>query len=169
MGGTPLAFGVDCSSPGLNHASKQLPLLETDITTLCSDTRAASSALLKVFASASRYALTTWAHDKHGEFQKAEQSPLPTGISSTSSNQPRFCRSGGRTTPVTLDCTLKLTRTVNGRRLFQIRGPKIVTRLSLVVEKDIALWGDGRLLIHGRGGRWQVVDLNQPRAQPAPR
>ena len=78
---------------------------------------------------------------------------------------------GGKPSPpVTLDCTLTLTKTDNGRRLFEIRGPKIVTRLSLVAEKDIAPWGDGRLVIHGKGGEARyVVDLYQPRAKPAPR
>jgi hypothetical protein len=74
---------------------------------------------------------------------------------------------GKRSAPVTLDCTLKLTRMDNGRQRFEIRGPKIVTRLSLVVEKDIAPWGDGRLLIHGKGGEVRyVVDLYLPRAKP---
>ena len=69
--------------------------------------------------------------------------------------------------PITLDCTLKLTKQDKGRRLFEIRGPKIVTRLSLVVEKDIAPWGDGRLLIHSKGGQVRyVVDLYLPRAKP---
>ena len=71
--------------------------------------------------------------------------------------------------PITLDCTLKLTKQDKGRRLFEIRGPKIVTRLSLVVEKDIAPWGDGRLLIHSKGGQVRyVVDVWQPRAKPQP-
>jgi hypothetical protein len=74
---------------------------------------------------------------------------------------------GKRSTQVNLDCTLKLTKTDNGRRLFEIRGPKIVTRLSLVVEKDIAPWGDGRLLIHDKAGELRyVVDLYLPRAKP---
>jgi hypothetical protein len=78
---------------------------------------------------------------------------------------------GGKPSPqVTLDCTLKLIKSDDGRRLFEIRGPKIVTRLSLVVEKDIAPWGDGRLLIHAKGGEVRyLVDLYQRRAKPAPR
>jgi len=53
---------------------------------------------------------------------------------------------GGKASPpIALDCTLKLTKEDKGRRVFEIRGPMIVTRLSLVVEKDIAPWGDGRL------------------------
>lgn len=74
---------------------------------------------------------------------------------------------GKQSRPVTLDCTLKLTKEDNGRRIFEIHAPKVVTRLSLVVEKDIAPWGDGRLLIHGKGGAVQyVVDLYLPRAKP---
>ena len=69
--------------------------------------------------------------------------------------------------PVTMDCTLKLIKSDKGRRIFEIRGPKIVTGISLVVEKDIAPWGDGRLLIHSKGGEVRyVVDLYQPRAKP---
>jgi hypothetical protein len=68
---------------------------------------------------------------------------------------------------ITLDCTLKLTKEDKGRRLFEIRGAKIGTRLSLVVEKDIAPWGDGRLLIRGKDGEVRyVVDLYMPRAKP---
>jgi hypothetical protein len=70
---------------------------------------------------------------------------------------------------ITLGCTLKLTKEDKGRRIFILRGPKIVTRLSLVVEKDIAPWGDGRLLIHAKGGAVRyVVDLYRPRAKPQP-
>jgi hypothetical protein len=36
-----------------------------------------------------------------------------------------------------------------------------------VVEQDIAPWGDGRLLIHGKGGEVRyVVDLYLPGAKP---
>jgi hypothetical protein len=70
---------------------------------------------------------------------------------------------------VTLDCTLKLIKEDKGRRLFEVRGPKIVTRLSLVVEKDIAPWGDGRLLVYGKDREVRyVVDFWQPRASPQP-
>ena len=104
------------------------------------------------------------------------QLPCASGTLTLAPSVPRFNEfgdlvAGGKPSPaVTLDCTLKLTKTDNGRRLFEIRGPKIVTRLSLVVEKDIAPWGDGRLLIHGKGGEVRyVVDLYLPRAKPAPR
>ena len=77
---------------------------------------------------------------------------------------------GGKPSPkVTLECTLKLIKEDKGRRLFEVRGPKIDTRLSLVVEKDIAPWGDGRLLVHGKHGEVRyVVDVWQPRAKPQP-
>jgi len=77
---------------------------------------------------------------------------------------------GGKPSPkVTLECTLKLIKEDNGRRLFEVRGPKIDTRLSLVVEKDIAPWGDGRLLVHGKDKKVRyVVDVWQPRAKPQP-
>jgi len=69
--------------------------------------------------------------------------------------------------PMTLECTLKLSKEDNGRRLFEVCGPKVVTRLSLVVEKDIAPWGDGRLLVYGKDGEVRyVVDLYQPRPKP---
>ena len=59
------------------------------------------------------------------------------------------------------------TKEDRGRRVFAIRGPKIVTRLSLVVEKALAPWGDGRGLVHGKGGEVRyVVDLYLPRARP---
>jgi hypothetical protein len=98
-----------------------------------------------------------------------------SGTLSLDPSVPKFNEFGDRaddgkpSAPVTLDCTLKLTKTDNGRQLFEIRGPKIVTRLSLVVEKDIAPWGDGRLLVHGKGGKVRyVVDLYLPRAKPKP-
>jgi hypothetical protein len=70
---------------------------------------------------------------------------------------------------VALECTLKLIKEDKGRRLFEVRGPKIATRLSLVVEKDYAPWGDGRLLVHGKDGEVRyVVDIWQPRAKPQP-
>jgi hypothetical protein len=96
-----------------------------------------------------------------------------SGALSLDPHVPRFNEfgdpvAGGRPSPpIALACTLKLTKEDKGRRLFAIRGPKIVTRLSLVVEKDLAPWGDGRLLIHGTGGEVRyVVDLYRPRAKP---
>jgi hypothetical protein len=76
----------------------------------------------------------------------------------------------GKASPqVSLDCTVKLIKEDKGRRLFEVRGPKITTRISLVVEKDIAPWGDGRLLVHGKDGEVRyVVEIWQPRAKPQP-
>lgn len=77
---------------------------------------------------------------------------------------------GGKPLPqITLECSLKLIKTESGRSIFEIRGPKITTRMALVVEKDIAPWGDGRLLVHGKGGEVRyVVDLYLPKARPQP-
>jgi hypothetical protein len=109
----------------------------------------------------------------HRLYLKCQLGDGGSGTLTLDSSVPRFNEfgdpvAGGKPSPaVTLNCTLKLTKTDNGRRIFAIRGPKIVTRLSLVVEKDIAPWGDGRLLIHGKGGEVRyVVDLYLPRAKP---
>src|ERR1700736_6020914 len=65
---------------------------------------------------------------------------------------------GGKPSPmVTLDCTLKLIKKEKDRQIFEIRGPKIITRLSLVAYKDIMPWGDGRLVVHGKGGEVRYV------------
>jgi uncharacterized protein (TIGR03067 family) len=71
---------------------------------------------------------------------------------------------GGKPSPVvTLDCTLKLVKAEKGRQLFEIRGLKVVSRLSLVVYKGMMPTGDGRLLVHSRGGEVRyVVDLTKP-------
>jgi uncharacterized protein (TIGR03067 family) len=64
---------------------------------------------------------------------------------------------------VTLDCTLKLAKTEKDRQLYEIRGPKVVSRLSLVVYKGMMPWGDGRLLVHDRDGQIRyVIDLARP-------
>jgi uncharacterized protein (TIGR03067 family) len=82
---------------------------------------------------------------------------------------PRFdafgeAAAGGKPSPVvTLDCTLKLVKTENDRRLYELRGPKVVSRLSLVVYKGMMPWGDGRLLVHDRDGQVRyVIDLARP-------
>lgn len=75
---------------------------------------------------------------------------------------------GGKPSPlVILECTLKLTKKDKDRQLFEIRGPKLGTRLSLVAYEDIMPWGDGRLLVHGKGGEVRyVIDLYVPRPKP---
>jgi hypothetical protein len=77
---------------------------------------------------------------------------------------------GGKQSPlVTLDCTLKLIKKEKERQLYEIRGPKIVSRLSLVVYEDITPWGDGRLLVHGKGGEVRYVsNLSLPERRPKP-
>jgi hypothetical protein len=59
---------------------------------------------------------------------------------------------GGQPSPLLrLGCTLKLVKKEKGRQLYEVRGPKIVSRLSLAVFLD-SPWGDGRLLVHDKGG-----------------
>ncbi len=71
---------------------------------------------------------------------------------------PRFNEFGeptgdGRRFPtVTLGCTLKLVKKDKERQLYEIRGPKIVSRLTLAAFPLDSVWGDGRLLVHGKGG-----------------
>jgi hypothetical protein len=70
---------------------------------------------------------------------------------------------------VTLDCTLKLIKKEQGRQLYEIRGAKIVSRLSLVAYKDLMPWGDGRLLVHGKGGEVKyVIGLERPQVRTKP-
>jgi hypothetical protein len=77
---------------------------------------------------------------------------------------------GGKPLPVvTLDYTLKLIKNQKERQLFEIRGPKIVSRLSLVAYRDITPWGDGRLLVHGKGGEVRyVINLSVPQRRFPP-
>jgi uncharacterized protein (TIGR03067 family) len=76
----------------------------------------------------------------------------------------------GKPSPaVTLDCTLKLVKAEKDRQLFEIRGPKVVSRLSLVVYKGMMPAGDGRLLVHSRGGEVRyVIDLTRPELRSPP-
>lgn len=90
-------------------------------------------------------------------------------------NVPRFDEfgdpvAGGKQSPlVTLDCTLKLVKKDADRQLFELRGPKIVSRFTLVAYKDIMPWGDGRLLVHGKGGEVKyVIDLHLPELRVKP-
>jgi len=76
---------------------------------------------------------------------------------------------GARSTLVTLECTLKLVKKEQGRQLYEIRGPKIVSRLYLVTYKDLMPWGDGRLLVHAKSGEVKyVIGLQQPRNYTKP-
>jgi hypothetical protein len=60
-------------------------------------------------------------------------------------------------------------RASTARQLYEIRGPKIVSRLSLVAYDDITPWGDGRLLVHGKGGEVRYVsNLSLPERRPKP-
>jgi hypothetical protein len=71
---------------------------------------------------------------------------------------------GGNPLPVvTLDCTLKLIKKDKERQLFEIRGPKIVSRLALVAYKDTMPWGDARLLVYGKDKNVRyAIDLSVP-------
>jgi hypothetical protein len=75
---------------------------------------------------------------------------------------------GGKPSPpVILNCTLKLIKKDKDRQLYEIRGPKIVSRLSLVAYRDIMPWGDGRLLVHGMDGEVRyVIGMYIPRPKP---
>ena len=68
---------------------------------------------------------------------------------------------GGKQSPlVTLDCTLKLIKKEKARQLYEIRGPKIVSRLSLVVYEDITPWGDRVQLVDAKSdGPWELPAL----------
>jgi uncharacterized protein (TIGR03067 family) len=75
----------------------------------------------------------------------------------------------GKPSPaVTLAGTLKLVKAEKDRQLYEIRGPKVVSRLSLVVYKDMPT-RDGRLLVHGQGGAVRyVIDLERPELRLPP-
>ncbi len=81
-----------------------------------------------------------------------------TGTLTLDPNVPKFNEfgdpvAGGQGLPlVRLDCTLKLLKKEKGRQLYDVRGPKIVSRLSLAAFEFDSPWGDGRLLVHGKGG-----------------
>jgi len=76
---------------------------------------------------------------------------------------------GGKPSPVVkLDFTLKLVKKDGDRRLYEVRGPKVESRLSLVVFRGVMPWGDGRLLVHGKGGEVRyAINLRLPQ-QPLP-
>ncbi len=54
--------------------------------------------------------------------------------------------------PVRLEFTLKLIKTEKNKRLFEIRGPKITSKLTLAVFPFDQPLGDARLLVHGKDG-----------------
>jgi uncharacterized protein (TIGR03067 family) len=64
---------------------------------------------------------------------------------------------------VSLDCTLHLVKVEKNRHLYDLRGPKVVSRLSLVVCNGTMPDGDGRLLVHDPGGEVRyVINLTRP-------
>jgi uncharacterized protein (TIGR03067 family) len=71
---------------------------------------------------------------------------------------------GGKASPVVkLAFILKLVKKDRDRRLYEVRGPKIESRLSLVVFRGDMPCGDGRLLVHGKGGEVRyAINLRLP-------
>jgi hypothetical protein len=69
---------------------------------------------------------------------------------------------------VKLDFTLKLVKKDGDRRLYEVRGPKIKSRLSLVVFRGVMPWGGGRLLVLGKDGEVRyAINLRLPQ-KPLP-
>ena len=88
-----------------------------------------------------------------------------TGTLTLDPTAPAFDRFGdpapaGKPVPaVTVDVTLKLVKSEVGRNLFELRGPKLTSRLSLVATQA----GGARLLVHDAGGDVRrVIDLQLP-------
>ena len=76
---------------------------------------------------------------------------------------------GGKPLPVVkLDFTLKLVKKDANRRLYEVRGPRVESRLSLVLFRGATPWGDGRLLVLGKDGAVRyAINLRLPQ-QPLP-
>jgi uncharacterized protein (TIGR03067 family) len=98
-----------------------------------------------------------------------------TGTLALDSNAPKLDEfgeaiGGGKPSPVVkLDFTLKLDKKEKDRRLYEIRGPKIESRLSLMIYSNIMPWGDGRLLVHGKDGEVRyAINLRLPHQQQPP-
>jgi uncharacterized protein (TIGR03067 family) len=98
-----------------------------------------------------------------------------TGTLTLDPNAPRLDEfgdavGGGKLSPVVkLDFTLKLARKDGDRRLYDVRGPRIVSRLSLVVFRGATPWGDGRLLVHGKDGEVRyAIPLRLPQERLPP-
>jgi uncharacterized protein (TIGR03067 family) len=77
---------------------------------------------------------------------------------------------GGKPSPVVkLDFTLKLVKKDADRRLYEVRGPKVESRLSLVLFRGDTPWGDGRLLVHSKDGEVRyAINLRLPQKPPPP-
>ena len=70
---------------------------------------------------------------------------------------------------VTVEFTFKLVKSEVGRNLFELRGSKIQSRLSLAAFDNGTPWSNGRLLVHGKDGDVrQVIDLTRPDRQEPP-
>ncbi len=77
---------------------------------------------------------------------------------------------GGKPSPlVKLNFTLKLVKKDRARWLYEVRGPKVQSRLSLVVFRGAMPWGDGRLLVRDKdGGVRYAINLRLPQQQFPP-
>src|SRR5262245_25080520 len=99
-----------------------------------------------------------------------------TGTLTLDPNAPRLDEfgdpvGGKKPSPVVkLDFTLKLVKKDPHRRLFEVRGPKIESRLFLAVYRDSMPWGNARLLVHGKGEevRYAINLRLPPQTLPPP-
>jgi uncharacterized protein (TIGR03067 family) len=98
-----------------------------------------------------------------------------TGILTLDPNTPKLDEFGdaagaGKPSPIVkLDFTLKTVKKDSNRRLYEVHGPKIESRLSLVEFRGVMPWGDGRLLVHGKDGEVRyAINLRLPQQQFPP-
>lgn len=64
---------------------------------------------------------------------------------------------------VSLECKLKLVRAEKDRQLYQLSGPKVVSRFSLVVFGNMTPSANSRLLVHGPGEEVRyAIDMSRP-------
>ena len=95
------------------------------------------------------------------------------GVLTLDPTPPKFNGTGeavpaGKLTPaVTVAFTLKLVKDERTRQLYELRGPNVTSRLSLLATAGDAPIGEGRLLVKDQAGDVRtVIDFRPP---PAPR
>jgi uncharacterized protein (TIGR03067 family) len=67
---------------------------------------------------------------------------------------------------VAVEFTLKLVKDEKSRQLYELRGPKVTSRLSLLATAGDASPGEGRLLVHDKAGDVRtVIEFLAPRQQ----
>jgi uncharacterized protein (TIGR03067 family) len=73
----------------------------------------------------------------------------------------------GKLTPaVAVEFTLKLVKDEKSRQLYELRGPQVTSRLSLLAHAGDASPGEGRLLVHDKAGDVRtVIEFLAPRQQ----